>query len=390
MSDRPDLPESDPTAGRTVNASDATNPASGRGRGGTVGLAVVALTALLLAGCSTPSSGDPTSDDAPASTQPSTTSAAAAPAPEPSQDPPVTDPAEPDPSGEPTETPVAIANYFDRAYSGTDLRIGNVRERTDRFTSHEVTYRSENLLVSGVLNVPEGDGPFPAVVLLHGWIDRDSYVSGQGMTRERGYLADDGYITLHVDYRDHAGSDDDPALVRNMYLGYAVDAINAVNALRASDDIPLDDDRVALMGRSMGGQVVLQALEMAPGLVSGGIVYSGQSSLEADNYRRWAAPGSAYAAEAADLYGTPDENPDFWTGISTRPEFGRITEPVLMIHATEDEQCPAVWAEDTFAALQDAGVDSEIEWYEGESHAFGPRFEDSMDRSAAFLEEALQ
>jgi hypothetical protein len=30
------------------------------------------------------------------------------------------------------------------------------------------------------------------------------------MTRERGYLAANGYVALHVDYRNHAESDDDP------------------------------------------------------------------------------------------------------------------------------------------------------------------------------------
>ncbi|MEU4453030.1 alpha/beta fold hydrolase [Nocardioides sp. NPDC023903] len=343
-------------------------------RGAPVGrLLHTALLAALLAGCSLPgtdhsspaSQGNGTAASAPESTGPSGPSAPAR-------------------SGEPTETPVALRDYFDREYSGTRLRLGDVRERAAGYTSYDATYRSEDLTVSGVINVPNGDGPFPAVVLAHGWIEPDAYASGQGMTRERGHLADQGFIAFHIDYRNHADSDRDPDLVRNMYLGYAVDAVNAVHALRGSG-LPIDPARVALMGRSMGGNVVLQALEISPGLVQAGIVYSGQSSLESDNYRRWAGPGSDYAAEAADLYGTPEENPEFWTGISTRPQFSRITEPVLMIHGTEDEQCPEAWAGATFDALQAAGIDAQIEWYEGERHAFGPRFEDSMDRSTRFL-----
>ena len=87
-----------------------------------------------------------------------------------------------------------------------------------QYTSYDVTYRSrsttprgeEAYRISGVLNVPTGRGPFPAVVLAHGYIDPAVYVRGQGMTRERGYLAARGYIALHVDYRNHAESDDDP------------------------------------------------------------------------------------------------------------------------------------------------------------------------------------
>jgi len=48
------------------------------------------------------------------------------------------------------------------------------------------------------------------------------------MTRERGYLAARGYVALHVDYRNHAESDDDPRYQARMRLGYSADVINAV------------------------------------------------------------------------------------------------------------------------------------------------------------------
>ena len=48
------------------------------------------------------------------------------------------------------------------------------------------------------------------------------------MTRERGYLAARGYIALHVDYRNHAESDDDPRFQTRLRLGYSADVVNAV------------------------------------------------------------------------------------------------------------------------------------------------------------------
>ena len=118
--------------------------------------------------------------------------------------------------------------------------------------------------MTGVLNIPTGRGPFPAVVLAHGYIDPAIYVSGQGMTRERGYLATQGFVAFHVDYRNHAGSDDDPLAARRLRIGYALDVINAVQALRRSPRVPVDDERIGLFGRSMGGGVVYKALEIAP------------------------------------------------------------------------------------------------------------------------------
>jgi dienelactone hydrolase len=299
-------------------------------------------------------------------------------------------PTPPAPAGPPpTRGAVRLARWFDRELSGGDLRIGRERERTRAYRSYDVTYRSQDLRISGVLNVPTGPGPFPAVVLAHGYIDPAIYVRGQGMPRERRYLADAGYIALHVDYRNHAESDDDPAHNRTFRLGYAVDVLNAVNALRATGDVPVDDDRIALMGRSMGGGVVYKALEMAPGLVDAGVVFAAVSSDEADNYRQFAGP-SAFWDYVEQRWGTPDENPEFWAGISPEGHFDRITEPVLIHHGTADITCPPEWATRTAESMRRAGVDARLEWYPGEGHTFGAAFDRAMQRTVRFLDNRLE
>lgn len=225
----------------------------------------------------------------------------------------------------PSRGPVRLERWFDRELSGGGLRLGAERERASAYRSYNVSYRSQDLRISGVINVPRGRGPFPAVVLAHGYIDPAIYVRGQGMPRERRSLASAGYIALHVDYRNHAASDDDPALQRTARLGYSVDLLNAVLALRATDAVPVDDDRIALMGRSMGGGVVYRALQMAPGLVDAGVVFASVSSDEADNYAQFSGP-SPYWEYIRQRWGTPESNPAFWEGISadqhSRPRHG--------------------------------------------------------------------
>ncbi|TIC87579.1 alpha/beta fold hydrolase [Nocardioides sp. GY 10113] len=276
---------------------------------------------------------------------------------------------------------------------GGGLRLGAVRERTDRFTSYDVTFRSSlrgagsaPLTISGVLNVPTGRGPFPAVVLAHGYIDPAYYVRGQGMTRERGYLADRGHVALHVDYRNHAESDDDPRSAPAVRLGYSADVVAAVRALLASDDVAVDPDRVALFGRSMGSGVVLKALEAEPGLVAAGVVWASVSSLEAENFEHFNRSDTPESELRAQLKGVgfPDEDPGFWRGVSSRPYLDRITEPVLMAHGRADETCPPRWASATHRALEAAGVDATLEWYD-DQHAFGPAFVAAMDRTVRFL-----
>ncbi len=187
-------------------------------------------------------------------------------------------------------------------------------------------------------------------MLAHGYIDPAIYVRGQGMTRERGYLASRGYIALHVDYRNHAESDDDPDYQLRMRLGYSADVINAVKALRTSTDVPVADDRIALFGRSMGGGVILKALVAEPGLVQAAAPWASVSSLESENFDQFQR-GDPTDSALTDRYGLPEQNPTFWLANSSRPYFDRITEPVLLVHGRFDVTCPPRWATATQRAL---------------------------------------
>ena len=363
------------------------------------GLLTTLLSSLVLVVCGCTGTGGPAGDDGPAAESPQDApSTSESPSESPSQSP-----------SRPTRTrapepvpPVSVPGLAEQRHHGDRLRLGAVREQTAAYTSYDITYRSrsttgrdqggqESYTISGVLNVPTGRGPFPAVVLAHGYIDPAFYVRGQGMTRERGYLASRGYIALHVDYRNHAESDDDPNYQNRMRLGYSADVINAVKALRVSREVPVDDDRVALFGRSMGGGVILKALVAAPGLVQAAAPWASVSSREAQNYRQFMADDPDDAAVRSELisrHGTPAENPAFWRQNSSRPYFDEITEPVLMVHGTFDDTCPPGWARATHRALVAAGVNSRLEWYD-DGHAFGPSFNAAMNRTVRFFDARL-
>src|SRR4249920_3740286 len=86
------------------------------------------------------------------------TSPTATPTPSPTEDPP---------------HPVSLQALMAKEYDGRQLRVGRVLARTSDYTRHFVTYRSGKLTISGIMNVPTGAGPFPVLVLNHGYIDPD-------------------------------------------------------------------------------------------------------------------------------------------------------------------------------------------------------------------------
>ena len=284
----------------------------------------------------------------------------------------------------PSPNPQSLPALFDEDITGGDLQRGRFLGDFGSYRSWEATFRSGRLTISSVLNVPEGEGPFPAVVLNHGYIEPSVYVTGQGMTRERDYLARAGFVVLHNDYRGHAGSDAVEPADLEFRLGYTRDAIAAVKALRG---MPLvRDDQVALAGRSMGGGVVFNALVVDPKLVDAAVVWASVSTRYIDNFRQWTEPERPErAAEVTERWGTVEENPEFWAGLSSRTYFDRIEAAVLMHHGTLDESCPYPWALATRDALRQAGVDVDFRSYAGEYHTFFRDWELSMRRTVDFL-----
>jgi dipeptidyl aminopeptidase/acylaminoacyl peptidase len=286
--------------------------------------------------------------------------------------------------------PVSLEALSQKEFIGSDLVLEKVLGENNKFTRYFITYKSGNLKISGIMNVPKGEGPFPTLVLAHGYIDPAIYTTGRGLAREQKYLAERGYVVLHTDYRNHAESDDDPDIDINFRLGYTEDVINAALALRNSDFSFVDKERIGLLGRSMGGGIAFNSMVVKPGLFDAYVAFAPTSSNVVDNFNRWTRMNFEIVKEIENRYGLPDDNPEFWNGISAINYFDKVTEPLLILHGTEDESCDIRWSETTTKVLQDAGKSVEFIKYEGEKHAFIPRWEDSMKETIRFFETNLK
>lgn len=125
------------------------------------------------------------------------------------------------------------------------------------YRAEEVSYRNpaSGLKLAGTLTLPEGAGPFPAVVLItgSGTQDRDEtifdhkpfLVLADALTRR-------GVAVLRVDDRGAGGSEKGDASAASI-PAFATDVAAGVAFLRGRPDI--DPVRVGLLGHSEGGQV---------------------------------------------------------------------------------------------------------------------------------------
>lgn len=299
------------------------------------------------------------------------------------------------PTAEPTPTPtkdaahpVSLPGLMEQEFVGSDLTLGKIEAENASYTRYQVTYQSNELKISGILNIPKGEGPFPALVLGHGYIDPKIYTIGRGLKREQDYLAREGFIVLHTDYRNHAGSDDDPNNMLNFRLGYTDDVINAALALLDSDLPVIDKNRIGYLGRSMGGGIGYNVSVVKPDLFDAIVLYAPVSPNYLQNFNRWGVDNPERYEPVYAAYGKPDENPEFWSNLSAEKFYANVSDPILIHHGTLDDTCDIAWSEKAVAEMQALGKDVEFLTYR-DGHAFGPFWTESMVNTVEFLNKHL-
>jgi dienelactone hydrolase len=170
-------------------------------------------------------------------------------------------------------------------------------------STHAVTFTSDGTDLLGVLHVPAGPGPFPVVVLLHGFPGTERNFDLAQALRRAGYAA----VVFH--YRGSWG------MGGTWSWQHALeDAERVVIAMREptmASAHRLDADRLAVVGHSMGGFAALMTAAGNPHVssvvsVAGFDFGSAASASRADPAVR-AGYVAAFSGELQPLRGTTGE-----------------------------------------------------------------------------------
>jgi pimeloyl-ACP methyl ester carboxylesterase len=152
--------------------------------------------------------------------------------------------------------PVAARVRFEPAAGGAPARelvwegAGQPPRRARRLAEHRehaVEFASGDTRLAGTLFVPEGTGPHPALVLLHGSGAQDR----NGTLPFARFLLRHGVALLGYDKRGVGGSSGD--WQKASFEALAADALAAVGFLEARPEI--DAARIGLLGASQGGWI---------------------------------------------------------------------------------------------------------------------------------------
>jgi carboxymethylenebutenolidase len=153
-------------------------------------------------------------------------------------------------------------------------------------TGKDVTYKSGDETVKGILYTPSGKGPFPALVAIHEYWGLNDWVKEQASK-----LADQGYVVLAIDlYRGHVATTPDEAheLMRGVPEDRATrDLLAASTYLRSLKQV--DPARVGAIGWCMGGGYALDLAIHDPKLAAAVINY-GHLATETSTLQQINAP----------------------------------------------------------------------------------------------------
>jgi dipeptidyl aminopeptidase/acylaminoacyl peptidase len=288
---------------------------------------------------------------------------------------------------------MTIAHFHAMRLSGTGLTLESVEARSSAYVRYRISYLSNGLNISGILNIPTGEGPFPLVIFNHGYIDPKIYTQGRGLRREQDYVARAGFAVLHTDYRGHAASDpspmDEETKIYDGGLEYAVDSANAINAVRAANLPTIDARRVGMLGHSLGGGVTLSILTGQPDLVDAAVLYAPVHADMWENFSRWRRERPE-GDRTLEVMQTREENPAAWDALSPETYLKDIRSPVLLFQGSRDKDVPKEWSDHLASRLREEGKDITYIEYDGEGHEFSAQWGDFMEKTVEFLGEHLK
>jgi pimeloyl-ACP methyl ester carboxylesterase len=308
-------------------------------------------------------------------------------------------------------------------FQSGDIRIRSTLNENEKYTSYLIDYPSNGLMITGVMQIPIGEGPFPVIVMNHGFFSRSVYSSGDGTDRASAYLAEHGYLTIASDYRSWGDSDIGESF---FYSGLVIDVINLLNAIPSIEQA--DPNRIGMWGHSMGGGVTMKVLTVLGGRVvpSGNeeriettikatVLYSTVSADFVDIINRWGmgcfgdiAQGELIVGcnssdvipndlplNLQDAYRFAASDADTLKEVSPFYHLDSVTVPVQIHYGTEDGEfisgTPPQWSVKLTQGLRDAGKEAEMYQYEGEGHSFiGQPWFDFMTRVLRFFDEYLK
>jgi dipeptidyl aminopeptidase/acylaminoacyl peptidase len=296
--------------------------------------------------------------------------------------------------------PLMIEAMRQREYPGSEIVFEQTLLPAATYDQFVVSYQSEGNKINALMTIPRGERPaagWPVIVFNHGYIPPNVYRTTERYVAYVEAFAQHGYIVFKSDYRGH-GSSEGSAVGAYGSPAYTTDVLNAVASVKQYPDA--DPNRIGMWGHSMGGQITLRAMVIT-GDIKAGVIWGGVVASYPDLLKYWfrgpqaGTPTStpnpnttrgSWRRSMVEVYGYPEDNPEFWAAISPNSYLDEISGPVQLHHSIEDESVPVILSELLYGELRDAGVVAQYWTYENDNHNISNHFTEAMQHSIQWFD----
>jgi dipeptidyl aminopeptidase/acylaminoacyl peptidase len=217
---------------------------------------------------------------------------------------------------------------------------------------------SDGQMVQGWLAEPDGPGPYPAIIEMHGGmmtLQRERFVPAS-----QAWL-DAGFAFLSVNFR--GSSTFGRAFERKVWgdLGHwELEDVVAARRFLIEEGIA-NASQVFLLGASFGGYLALLLIGKYPDLWAGGMAEAPVVGLET-LYET--AGGAMRSVQLSFLGGTPQEQPERYKASSAMTYIEQVRAPVLILSGRNDYRSPARPIELYEQKMKEAGKAIEVVWFD--------------------------
>lgn len=217
---------------------------------------------------------------------------------------------------------------------------------------------SDGTEIQGWLGQPEGTGPFPTILSVHGGplvAERETYDPDAQTWLDHGYAYASinyrGSTTFGKEFQEKIWGD----------LGhFEVEDMVAARDWLIREGIA-QPDAILVTGGSYGGYLTLMALGKYPDLWAGGMALVAPADMVVDYYE-----GTDWTRGylTAMMGGTPEEMPEKYRSSSPITYAHQVSAPLLVIQGRNDLRCPPRQMERYAEQMQALGKPFEIDWFE--------------------------
>jgi len=238
----------------------------------------------------------------------------------------------------------------------------------------EVFFRNEaqDLDLAGMLFIPDGEGPFPAVVIIHG--SRGSYRDRNWYLTLSSYMQKNGVAVLLPDKRGCEKSDGD--WYTSSFEDLATDTLAAIDFMKSQEIVEVS--HLGIIGLSQGGVIASVVASQSSDLdfvinMVGQSVTQHEQLLHEGNF---AMRETGYLPGISNLFShvytfvfeniTGKEWYNAVGNFDPLPYWRKVNIPVLVLHGSDDHNVPSVESKARFEVLGKDNI--RVIMYEGSGH----------------------